>query len=201
MPRDWEDWYRRGETPWEKGQAAPPLMELMQRLGDGIWQGGSVLVPGCGFGHDVRAIAATGASVIGLDSAPSAIRAAQTFPSVSGEVYELGDFLDLKWQEGRRFRALWEHTCFCAIDPHLRAAYAAAAAAVITPGGLLAGVFYLNPPAPEDGTEGPPFPSTIEKIKEHFSPDFEFLEGWVPQSAYPGREGREWVACFRRVGS
>ncbi|MBM3862478.1 MAG: methyltransferase domain-containing protein [Verrucomicrobia bacterium] len=200
MPRDWEDWYRRGETPWEKGQAAPPLVELMERNGADLWQGGPVLVPGCGFGHDVRAIAATGASVIGLDSAPSAIQGAQAFPSETGEVYELGDFLDPEWQQGRRFRALWEHTCFCAIDPPFRDAYAAAAAAVLVPGGLLAGVFYLNPPDPGDGTDGPPFPSSIDEITQRFSTHFEFLEGWVPRSAYPGREGREWIGCFRRMG-
>ena len=52
---DWEERYESGDTPWEKGAPAPPLLEWLDSRGS---IRGDVLVPGCGSGYDVRAIAA-----------------------------------------------------------------------------------------------------------------------------------------------
>ena len=70
---DWESRYQVGDMPWEKGQASPPLLELLERPVD--WGAGPVLVPGCGFGHDVRALGVLGIPVVGLDLAPTAVAA------------------------------------------------------------------------------------------------------------------------------
>lgn len=197
--RNWEECYRTGETPWDKGRAAPPLMELTGRHGVALWGGGPVLVPGCGLGHDVRALAEAGVSVIGLDLAETAVGNARSFPTAGAETYEAGDFLDPAWRADRVFSAIWEHTCFCAIDPALRGSYAESAAAVLAPGGVYAGVFYLTPYDPGEVEDGPPFGVSIGEIDALFSPWFERIDGWVPQAAYPGREGREWIGVFRRL--
>jgi SAM-dependent methyltransferase len=199
MSRDWEQCYRTGETPWDKGQAAPPLLEMIARLGHPIWNDGPVLVPGCGFGHDARALAALGIPVVGLDLSATAVEKARQLPAVGTETYEVGDFLDPLWRVGRRFSGIWEHTCFCAIHPSQRDAYAAAAAGVLDEGGILAGVFYLTPNDPGEESDGPPFESTIAELDERFSPWFERIEGWVPENSYPGREGKEWIGIFRKV--
>ena len=99
----------------------------------------------------------------------------------------------------RQFSAIWEHTCFCAIDPSDRARYVAAAAGCLVDGGVLAGVFFLTPFDPGDDTTGPPFGVSLEDLDKWFSPWFERLDGWVPAAAYPGREGREWVGLFRKL--
>lgn len=195
---DWEERYRSGDTPWEKGTAAPPLLELLEVKPPGIWNDGPVLVPGCGSGHDVRALAACGLPVIGLDLAEGAVRLAGGHAPVADEVYETGDFLSPSWTAGRRFGAIWEHTCFCAIDPGRRADYARSAAEVLEPGGMLAGVFFLTPYDPGEPEEGPPFGATVEEIDGYFGKWFERVDAWVPQRAYPGRQGREWLALFRR---
>lgn len=199
MERDWEHCYRTGETPWDKGHPAPPLLELIERRGHAMWGQGPVLVPGCGFGHDVRAIAAHGIAVLGLDLSLTAVERARQIPVVGKETYEAGDFLDPAWRLGRRFSAIWEHTCFCAILPSQRDAYAAAAAEVLDAGGILAGVFYLTPNDPGDDDEGPPFEVSVQELDERFSPWFERIDGWVPDSAYPGREGKEWIGIFRKL--
>ncbi|MFN5868275.1 MAG: thiopurine S-methyltransferase, partial [Akkermansiaceae bacterium] len=49
---DWNQRYELGDTPWEKGHAAPPLLELLEKMDPSIWGEGAVLVPGCGTGHD-----------------------------------------------------------------------------------------------------------------------------------------------------
>jgi methyl halide transferase len=198
VPRDWESCYRNDETPWDKGRGAPPLEEMIAKLGARIF-GGEVLVPGCGLGHDVRVIASRGFPVLGLDLSETAVRRAMAIPSVADERYEVGDFLDPAWWDTRRFSAIWEHTCFCAIDPGLRDAYAAAAAALLAPGGLLTGVFYLNPHDPGEAHEGPPFETSIAELDQRFGQHFERIAGWVPEESYPGREGREWVAVYRKL--
>lgn len=197
--RNWEQCYREGDTPWDKGSAAPPLMELIGRHGPELWGDGPILVPGCGLGHDVRALAALGLPVLGLDIAETAVTKARGYPSTGLETYETGDFLDPAWRESHRFSALWEHTCFCAIDPALRGRYAASAAEVLDPGAVLAGVFYLTPFDPGEDATGPPFGATTAEIDTLFAPWFERIDAWVPQSAYPGREGREWIGVFRRI--
>src|ERR1700759_5522116 len=110
MPTDWEDHYRRKETPWEKGEASPGLVDFLKT--DPVR--GRVLVPGCGFGHDVRALAATADEVVGIDIAPSALSAARKIPSVGGERYELANLFSLPKALRGNFDWVWEHTCFCA---------------------------------------------------------------------------------------
>ena len=69
---DWNERHVLGDTPWEKGAPAPPLLSWMARYGP---MTGDVLVPGCGLGHDVREIAKASpdARVVGLDLAPEAL--------------------------------------------------------------------------------------------------------------------------------
>ena len=196
---DWEGRYQSGDMPWEKGQAAPPLMELLERRGGMDWGSGPILVPGCGLGHDVRALGVLGIPVVGVDVSPSAVEQARRFPVTGGETYELGNFLDPAWRAGREFSAVWEHTCFCAINPADRGRYAESVAGCLPAGGLLAGVFFLNPFDPGEEESGPPFGVTVTELDAWFAPWFERVEGRVPQRAFPGREGREWLGLFRRL--
>jgi len=197
--RNWEHCYQTGETPWDKGCAAPPLLELIERHGVDFWGEGPVVVPGCGFGHDVRALAAHGVVAHGVDISETAVEKARSMLASGVETYAVGDFLDPGWRVGQRFSALWEHTCFCAIHPGQRESYADSVAAVLEPGGVLAGVFYLTPYDPGEDDTGPPFQVSIDEIDALFSRWFERIDGWVPQAAYPGREGREWVGVFRKL--
>lgn len=198
--KDWDACYQAGQTPWDRGSPAPPLLELLHERGTALWLGGPVLVPGCGIGHDVRAFAVAGILAHGLDLSPTAVERARALSNTGLASYGLGDFLDPAWRQGRSFTAIWEHTCFCAILPEQRAAYAEAAAALLPPGGLLAGVFYLTPhDLGEDDETGPPFKTSVEELDQTFGPWFERINGWVPRRAYPGREGREWIGVFRRL--
>lgn len=189
--RDWHACWMEGETPWDRGSAAPPLIELLESEAGSFLKDATVLVPGCGSGHDVRALADHGARPVGLDLSPKAIEVARGM-SDGNASYESGDFLD-----GSRtgYDALWEHTCFCAIEPHQRRAYIAAAARAVKPGGRLCAVFYLDP---DNDEEGPPYAVDEAEIRERFGPYFRMLEAWVPSMSYPGREGREWLVVAER---
>ena len=192
MNTDWEALYQAGEAGWDKGAPSPGLLAYLQETP----LTGRVLVPGCGRGHDVRAIAAAGArEVIGLDLAPSAIEGAKPAPNTR---YVLGDLFALPTEFDAAFDAVFEHTCFCAIPRERRDDYVAAVARALKPGGLLVGVFYLTPRDNPDPALGPPFNATLEELDARFSPHFTLLRSETPTVAFDGREGREVLRVLQK---
>ena len=196
MPRDWNQAYLTGDTPWDKGRAGPPLAEFLAHRS----MGGKVLVPGCGAGHDVRLLAAQGADVTGLDVAPAGVKRAEEYPAAGGERYVCGDLLDLGPSYDSVFDWVFEHTCLCALCPDEREAYAAAVTKVLKPGGQLLGIFYLG--ISDFDRDGPPHPIETKALDELFGKDFDLLESYTPKLAYPSRPiGSEEVRLMRRRAS
>ncbi|GAB4173086.1 MAG: methyltransferase domain-containing protein [Terrimicrobiaceae bacterium] len=190
-PQFWQERYEAGDTRWDKGAPAPPLVFFLRSRR----MAGRVLVPGCGAGHDVREIARQGADVTGLDFAPAAIASAQAFPVAGTETYLQANFLDRPPEIAARFDWIFEHTCYCAIDPARRDDYVKACIHALRPGGCLLAIFYLETGDPPD--VGPPFSTSRDEILSRFGPFFEVEFSEVPQTAYPGREGREWLWMAR----
>ena len=193
MSRDWNKAYAEEDTPWDKGYAAPPLVEFLQKHRIS----GRVLVPGCGTGHDVRALAAQGAEVLGLDIAPGAIAKAEAFPLAGTESYELGDFLYPAVKHHGAYDWVFEHTCLCALDPEERQAYITAVKKALRPGGNYLVVFFREV---EDYTgEEPPHPISRSESDTLLGEDFLLQESFVPQQTYPSRPiGAEEVCWYRR---
>ena len=197
---DWNELYKIGEMPWEKGAAAPPLLSWMARHSALT---GDVLVPGCGFGHDVRAIAMASpdARVVGLDVAPLAVAQAKKYPKAGNESYLCADLFPLPAKLVGAFDWVFEHTCFCAISPGRRTDYVHAVATALRGSGQVLGIFFLDPwdpgeEAPPEG--GPPFGVSIEELNEFFLPKFELVREERPKTSYPGREGREILRLLRK---
>lgn len=179
----WDERYRTGDTPWDKGEPAPGLVDFLRNE---RYEPGTVLVPGCGRGHDCRALVAHGFQVTGLDVSPTAITAARRV--VPQANFVVGDFLT---HQGR-YDWLFEHTCFCAIAPSLRDEYVKAAARVVRPGGWLLGIFFDVPMK-----DGPPFGATREELRARFAPWFRLLREQRPRS-WPGRVGEEVLMWWQR---
>ncbi|MFM8470610.1 MAG: methyltransferase domain-containing protein [Limisphaerales bacterium] len=188
MSTNWEAQYQANDTPWDKGEASPGLVDWLAAHPD--WPRGSVLVPGCGLGHDVRAWAAAGFLATGLDIAPSAVERAQAAGLPERTEFRLGDFL--ADEPSDQFDWVFEHTCFCAIQPDRRDDYVRAVLRWLKPVGHYLAVNYFIP-----DKEGPPFGVGREEIWAHFSPHFELLEEWTPRS-YPNRTGLERMFLWRR---
>jgi SAM-dependent methyltransferase len=193
MSADWEHRWRSGDTPWEKGAPAPPLVDYLaaSRVE------GTVLVPGCGAGHDARALAAQGARVTGVDLAPTGIARARAVPPVADETYVLGDFLDLAPEFHGAFDWVFEHTCFCAIHPSQRESYARSVSRALRPGGRLLAIFYISP---DHDADGPPYRVAREELDAWFGAQFHAVHESVPVRAFPNREGRELLMVWQRKG-
>lgn len=189
---DWDAAYRSGEIPWEKGTAAPPLLEFLERRE----LPGRVLVPGCGLGHDARAIARGGAdSVIGLDVSNTAIAAAKERHNPPNLEFAVGDFFD---GELGSFDGVFEHTFISALDAPLRSRYTPALLRHLRPGGLYLAIFFMTPWDDDEDPEPPPWGISDSEIEAMFGGRLEMLEIWVPSRFYPGREGREKMALLRK---
>lgn len=190
METDWENRYQTNDMPWEKGEASPGLVDFLAAHAD--LPQGTVLVPGCGTGHDVRAWAAAGFTATGYDVAPSAIRLSLEKTSAAGLEAEFvqGDFLTDA--PPSQFDWIFEHTLFCAIDPQRRDEYVKAVLRWLKPGGQYLTVNYLIP-----DTDGPPFGTTRAELWDRFSPYFTLREEWVPRS-YPNRTGLELMLWWQR---
>lgn len=200
MTTDWEERYRQADTPWDKGVAHPALGRWLAGHADRMT--GAVLVPGCGLGHDARAIAVAepAANVLGLDIAPSAIAAATGIEGPGNAAFRQGDLFDLPADLRGRFDWIWEHTCFCAIDVDRRDAYAAAVATALRAGGHLLGVFYLDPYRGDHRPGGgPPHGCTTGELHDRFArAGFQILAEDVPVATYLEREGRERLVLMAR---
>jgi len=189
---DWEARYVAGQTPWDKGAPHPALVDWLQQNA----MPGRVLVPGCGAGHDVRAISHYGASqVVGVDLSPTAIRQAHALRGEGSEQYVVGDFLSGDSFE-KPFDWIFEHTCFCAIPPIRRRDYVYAAANALGSGGYLVAVFFTNPD--NDDPHSPPFGCSVEELDAFFGGQFELLSSTSQIKTYPEREGRETFRIFKK---
>ena len=106
----WESRYRTHDMPWEKGAPSPGLVDFL--VAHPELPRGTVCVPGCGTGHDVRAWARAGFQVSGHDIAPSAIRLAarQTRSARLPARFQVADFL--QETPPLPFDWVFEHTLF-----------------------------------------------------------------------------------------
>ncbi len=189
---DWEARYQSGDTPWNKGEPSPGLVDFLAAHPD--LPRGRVAVPGCGLGHDVVTWARAGFDAWGFDLAPSAVRLAQQQIAALAPPVNAGfaqaDFL--QDTPPAPFAWLFEHTLFCAIDPSRRDDYVRAVHRWLAPGGQFLAVHYMI-----RDHEGPPFGCHQAELIERFSPHFELIRGWVPRS-YPNRVGIELMLWWRR---
>jgi methyl halide transferase len=187
---DWELRYQTNDMPWEKGEPSPGLIDFLAAHPQ--LKSETVLVPGCGTGHDVRAWAKAGFDVTGYDIAPSAIQLAveKTKAADLKAKLVLGDFLND--EPPQLFDWIFEHTLFCAIAPELRDDYVKAVLRWLKPRGQYLAVNYLIP-----DEDGPPFGTTCDEQIARFSPYFDLQEDWVPRS-YQNRTGLERMFWWKR---
>lgn len=157
----WQNRYDQGQTGWDRGEASPALRHWLE---SSQLKPCRILVPGCGRGHEVVALAAAGFDVTAIDFAPSAIEALHSQLDARGLKATLvqADLFD--YQPTQPFDAVYEQTCLCAIKPKQREAYEQQLAGWLKSGGKLYALFMQS-----GSQDGPPFPCPPEAMQSLFA--------------------------------
>ncbi|GIV24917.1 MAG: SAM-dependent methyltransferase [Bacteroidia bacterium] len=196
-PAYWRKRYQEGQTGWDLGGPTPVLVDLLEKGAFPVRPPARVLVPGCGYGHDVVLLASAGYQVVGLDLAPEPLEVLARRLPPSGQVW-VGNFLTVSAQELGFFDALWEYTCWCAIAPADRKVYMQQAARLLVKGGWLVGLFF--PLSMGEGyTGGPPFLVDLAEVQALAEEaHFRVVRREKPLSSHPARLGREALLFLQK---
>ncbi|XP_020588593.1 probable thiol methyltransferase 2 isoform X1 [Phalaenopsis equestris] len=161
-PNDgWEKCWEEGVTPWDLGQTTPIISHLIQT---GKLPEGRILVPGCGTGYDVVAMASSTRFVVGLDVSTTAINKAKelssSLPNARYFTFLEEDFFT--WTPPELFDVIFDYTFFCAIHPSMRSAWASKVSELLKPNGELITLMYLF----DDQEVGPPYNTSVADYLE-----------------------------------
>ncbi|HEX5865075.1 MAG TPA: methyltransferase domain-containing protein, partial [Casimicrobiaceae bacterium] len=163
----WQQRFVANETPWDRGTASP---QLATWLASGTLAPCRILVPGCGGGHEVVALARAGFDVTALDYAPAAITLTRERLGQANLRATLVQADALEWQPAAPFDAIYEQTCLCALHPEHWRAYADRLDAWLAPGGRLYSLWMqvFRSGAAEGLVEGPPYHCDINALRALF---------------------------------
>jgi SAM-dependent methyltransferase len=196
----WDRRYAADEKIW--GDGPSPLAQLVvARLRPYATPGLQVLDVGCGYGRDTRYLATElGCHAVGIDGSPAAIEAARTEHNNAvrrsdkthlDAEYFVSDLASLAADPERAgtFDVVFACNVYHLLGPIGRREFAAACAAVSSPGGLLF-LSTLSPRDPEHYAKGEPVSGeerswvdrvylhfcTAEELERDFAAGFEVLD-------------------------
>lgn len=154
-----------------------------------------MLIPGCGYGYDVREFAEHGFEAVGVDFAELAVTRAQELQKdTKGHcTFRCEDIFELAKTDAGSFDYIYEYTCFVAIKPERREEYVKLEHELLKPGGLLIGAFFNH------GQEGgPPWNASPEDVRKVYEPLFEIRTLETTKHSVEKRLGKELWAEFVR---
>jgi SAM-dependent methyltransferase len=105
---------QQGQTGWDRGEVSPNLLYWIERK---LLKPCRILIPGCGNGYEVLALAEKGFDVVAIDIAPTPIenlRKTLITKQLSVELIQTDFFT---WDCENPFDAIYEQTSLCALHP------------------------------------------------------------------------------------
>ncbi|KAL8160323.1 hypothetical protein V2J09_001860 [Rumex salicifolius] len=193
----WEKCWEDGLTPWDLGRPTPIVEYLHKR---DMLPKGRALVPGCGSGHDVVALACPERYVIGLDVSDVAIRKANELSSSSLNAkycsFLKEDFFT--WHPRELFDLIFDYTFLCAIEPSTRPAWGCRMNGLLKPDGELITLMFPI----DDHIGGPPFSTSVADYEKVLSPlGFQAISIAENELAVGPRKGREKLGRWKKTGT
>lgn len=191
----WEKCWEDGLTPWDLGRPTPIVEHLHMKE---MLPKGRALVPGCGSGHDVVALACPERYVIGLDVSDVAIRKAKELSSSSPNANHFSfikeDFFT--WHPSELFDLIFDYTFFCAIEPSMRPAWGRRMRELLKPDGELITLMFPI----DDHIGGPPFSISVADYEKVLSPlGFQAISIMENELAIGPRKGREKLGRWKKT--
>ena len=192
----WAARYQQGETGWDLRGPTPALVWLLQEKYFPVKPPATILVPGCGYGHDALLLATEGYTVTALDWAPEPLTALkQNAPPTLHTC--CADFFDHAQASPSTYHAIWEYTFYCAITPGEREAYFAAISELLKADGYW--IALLFPLGSQPYEVGPPFALSLEETRRLAAHHGLIERHTFPQApSHPARQGREILTIFQK---
>ena len=188
----WQEHYVSHNTPWDRGGTSPALTGWLSS-GE-IEPPATVLVPGCGRGHEVLELARRGFDVTGVDLSETALTEVQSALDRESLTARLAAADLLDWEPGAAFDVVYEQTCLCALLPGYWPDYESRLHRWLRPGGILAALFMQT-----GRSGGPPFHCSLADMRHLFSPArWRWTAGDPPRVPHP-RDVFEYAVIMQRV--
>lgn len=187
-PAFWDERFEQAFTPWDKGGVPADLQAFVRRhAGQPLVS----LIPGCGLGHEVAFLHAAGWDVTAIDFAPAAVAAAKRLLGPLGERVQEADFF--KFAPARPVQLIYERAFLCSMPPRLWPQIVARWAALLAPGGLVAGFFFFDA-----SPKGPPFGIDAAALDALMAACFERIEDRPAADSIAVFAGKERWQVWRR---
>ncbi len=183
----WSERFAQQFTPWDRGGVPAALAQFVARSPRPY----VTLIPGCGTAYEVAYLSEAGWDVTAIDFSPAAVEAARAMLGRWGERVVLADFFN--FAPPRPVELIYERAFLCALPRRLWPAVAARWAALLAPGGLLAGFFYFD-----DAPKGPPFGIEPAALETLLGPHFERIADDAVVDSVPVFAGKERWQVWRR---
>jgi hypothetical protein len=191
-PSFWNQGYQAKSQPdWDLGGPHPALSDILNQL---KLAKSRILVVGSGRAHDAAHLANLGHLVTACDYSEEAMaRAKELYSNITQLRFLQADVFNLPQNLFGQFDIVFEHTCYCAVDPSKRNDLAKIYRTLIHDQGHLLGIFPLY-----DRTDGPPFASSEWELRERFKKSFQFLYWTRSKVTTPKRLGQELILYAKK---
>lgn len=184
-------YHKEGNPRWNLAAPAEPLKEMLPRL---KLPKSKILVLGCGEGHDAAFFAKDGHRVVAVDISEEALQRAQKqYGHLSTLEFVQRDLFNLGSEFKNSFDLVFEHTCYCAVNPSRRNELVKIWNQCLMEGGSLLGVFYVT-----EKRSGPPFGASEWEVRERLKKNHQFLFWGRWRQSIPRRLGKELFVYTRK---
>jgi len=187
----WTQKYIQDQAGWDLGEPAAGLKYLLPKL---KLPASRVLVIGGGNGHDAAHFAQQGHHVTQIDISPEAItRAKNNYGNLNHLKFIEADIFELPHTMYNQYDVVFEHTCFCAIDPNRRNDLIKQWRRLLHSEGTLLGVFFTMPKR-----VGPPFGASEWELRRRLQSHFQPLIWERFRHSIKPRLGRELLTYLKK---
>ncbi len=182
----WTDKYLNNEAGWDLGGPAAGLKALLPKL---KLPSSRIVVLGGGGGHDAAFFAEQGHHVTLVDISAEAIALAKKhYGHLTNLNLVQGDLFDLPRDMYGQFDLVFEHTCYCAINPSLRDDLVRQWRRLLNDNGFLFAVLFAMPKR-----VGPPFGGSEWEIRQRLQKGFQIVIWQRFRQSIKPRLGRELI--------
>jgi SAM-dependent methyltransferase len=186
-PAFWDERFDKQFTPWDRGGAPAELRAFVAQANKPM----SALAPGCGSGYELALMLEAGWDATAIDFSAAAVARAKSLAGQwAGHIVQ-ADFFD--YVPPRPLDLVYEQAFLCALPRARWPDVARRWAALLPPGGLLAGYFFFG-----DAPKGPPFGIARAQLDALLTPHFDCVVDQAVPDSIPVFAGKERGLVWRR---